>query len=185
MQSIEDDSASLGRFDHGGRHQQIEVLRKEVLPRGRGWTSWCSTASHVTVASWANKGGPRWIQNQTSIQVHHWSPLLDQKGFKNPSSSPIVLPPKDLCFLPVDGMCSLLDMHGNSIPIILVLDRPSVLCHVDSQHPPGLSNISCWAFSTGNWVHHALHVHLPWSSFHFHVGFPDRPEFEIPTRLFV
>ena len=72
-----------------------------------------------------------------SIQVHHWSPLLDHKGFENPSSSPICLPPKDLCFLPVDGMRSLLDMHGNSILRFLVLDHPSVLCHMDSQHPPG------------------------------------------------
>ena len=37
---------------------------------------------------------------------------------------------------------SLLDMHGNSILRILALDRPSVLCHMDSQRPPGLSNIS-------------------------------------------
>ena len=47
----------------------------------RGWTYWHSTSGHVTVASWANKGGPWWIQNQTSIQVHHWSPLLDHKDW--------------------------------------------------------------------------------------------------------
>ena len=94
---------------------------KRMSSLNRGWTSWHSTSSHMTLASWVNKGCSWWIQNQTSIQVHHWSPLLDQKGFKNPSSSPIVLPPKDLCFLPVDGMHRLLDMHGNSILRILVL----------------------------------------------------------------
>ena len=31
---------------------------------------------------------------------------------------------------------------------VLVLDRPSVLYHTDSQHPPSLSNICCWAFCT-------------------------------------
>ena len=50
----------------------------------RVWTSWRSTSSHVTSAPWVNKGGPRWIQNQTSIKVHHRSSLLDLKGFKNP-----------------------------------------------------------------------------------------------------
>ena len=59
---------------------------------------------------WVNKGSPQWIQNQSSIQVHHWSSWLDHKGFKNPSSSPIVLPPKDLCFLPIDGAVSLSSM---------------------------------------------------------------------------
>ena len=31
MQSVKDDFASLGRFDPGGRHQQVEVLQKYVL----------------------------------------------------------------------------------------------------------------------------------------------------------
>ena len=43
--------------------------------------------------------------------------------------------------MPVDGMCSHLDMHGNSILWILVLVCPSVLCHTNCQRPPGLSNI--------------------------------------------
>ena len=32
-QSVEDDFALLGHFDPGGRHQQVEVLRKDVLPK--------------------------------------------------------------------------------------------------------------------------------------------------------
>ena len=31
MQPIEDDFALLGHFDPGGRHQQVEVLRWDVL----------------------------------------------------------------------------------------------------------------------------------------------------------
>ena len=98
--------------------------------------------------------------------------FVGSQGFKNPSS-PIVLPPKDHFFLPVDSMHSLLDMHGNFILRMLVLDWPSVLCHTNSQYPLSLFNICCWAFSTGNWVHHTLRVHHPWSSFHFHEGFPE------------
>ena len=32
MQSVKDDFASLEHFDHGGHHQQVEVLRKDALP---------------------------------------------------------------------------------------------------------------------------------------------------------
>ena len=32
MQTVEDDSASLGRLDPGGCYQQVEVLQKDVLP---------------------------------------------------------------------------------------------------------------------------------------------------------
>ena len=171
-QSVEDNFSALGPSNVGVVISKLKCYER-MSSLNRGWTSWHSTSGHMTVASWANKGGTRWSQNQTSMQVHYWSPLLDHKGFKKPSSSPIVLSPKDFCFLPVDDMHSLLDMHGNSILGILVLDRPSVLCHTDSQRPPGLSNISCWAFSTRNWVHHFLHVHHPWSSFHFREGFPE------------
>ena len=76
----------------------------------------------MAAVCWASKGGLRCLHNQSNIQVHHWSSLLDYKSFKNPSSSPKVLPPKDLCFLPIDGMCSLLDMHGNSILWIPALE---------------------------------------------------------------
>ena len=31
MQSVEDNSASLGRFNPRGHHQQVIVLRKDVL----------------------------------------------------------------------------------------------------------------------------------------------------------
>ena len=87
----------------------------------------------MTSAPWANKGGPQWIQNQTSMKVHHWSSLLDLKGFKNLSPSPVVLPHKDPCLLPIDGVCSLLDMHGNSIIVIFVLHRSPAFCHMDFQ----------------------------------------------------
>ena len=40
-----------------------------------------------------------------------------------------------------NGVCSLLDMYDNSILGILVLHYPPVLCHVDFQCPPGLTNI--------------------------------------------
>ena len=123
---------------------------KRMSSLNRGWTSWRSTSGHMAVASWANMNMGSMI-NPKSDQ-HPGSSLfslLDHKDFKNPSSSPIALPPKDLYFLPVDGMCSLSDMHGYSILRILVLDCHSVLCHMNSQRPPGLSNISYWAFSTG------------------------------------
>ena len=54
---------------------------------------------------------------------------------------PVVFPCKDPCFLPIDGMCSLLDMHSNSILEILVLHRPLVLCHMDFKCPPGFSDV--------------------------------------------
>ena len=81
------------------------------------------------------------MENQTSIKVHHWSSLLDLKGFKNPSPSPVALHHKDPCFLPIDGVYSLLDTNGNSILGILVLHRHPLLCHTDYQHPRGLTNI--------------------------------------------
>lgn len=59
--------------------------------------------------------------------------LVDLNSFKNPSSSPVVLPPNDFYFLSVDGMCSLLDMHDDSIYEILVLHHPLVLRHRDFQ----------------------------------------------------
>ena len=67
--------------------------------------------------------------------------FVGSQGLQEPFF-PNCLSPKDLCFLPVDGMRSLFDMHGNSILRILVLDRPSVLSHTDSQRPPSLSNES-------------------------------------------
>ena len=33
MQSVEDDSTSLGRFDLGGCHRKVKVLRKNLFPK--------------------------------------------------------------------------------------------------------------------------------------------------------
>ena len=70
-------------------------------------------------------------------------------------------------------MDSHLDMHGNSVLRILVLDCPSVFRHLKSQHSPSLFNISCWAFCTGSLVHNTLHIDHPGTSFHFHKRFPE------------
>ena len=61
-----------------------------------------------------------------------------------------------------------------AIPFLGSLFLTALLCsaiQVDPQRPPIFSNVGCWAFSTGNWVHHTLHVHHPWSSLHFREGF--------------
>ena len=63
------------------------------------------------------------------------------RHFENPFPSPVVLPHKNPCFVSIDGVCSLSDMHGNSILRILVLHCPPVLCHMDFQCPPSLTNI--------------------------------------------
>ena len=57
------------------------------------------------------------------------------------NSSPVVLPCKDPCFLPIDYMCSLLGMHSDSILGILALHLPLVLHYTDFQSPSSFSNI--------------------------------------------
>ena len=111
MQSVKDDLASLGRFDPGGRHQQVEVLQKYVLKQGLDilmqhfWSCDCRFLSEQ-----------RWSTMDPKLDQHPGSSLVScvgSQGLQEPFSFPTVLPPKDLCFLPVDGMCSFLDMHGN------------------------------------------------------------------------
>ena len=48
-----------------------------------------------------------------------------------------------------------------------------MFCHSGSQHPHSHSTISCWALSTGNWVHNTLYIHHLWSSLHFREEFPE------------
>ena len=83
------------------------------------------------------------------------------------------IPCKDPGFLPVDVMCSLLDMHGNSIQRILALYRPLVFCHMNLQRPPGLASIGSWTVCTGNRVYNIVHIQHTRSSFHFREGFPE------------
>ena len=67
------------------------------------------------------------VQGLLRMFLHIRSSLLDLKNF---------LP----CFLPIEGVCSLSDMQGNSFLCIFVL-CPPVLCYMGFQWPSGLTSI--------------------------------------------
>ena len=75
-------------------------------------------------------------------------------------------PSKEFLLLPVDGMCSLLNMHGDSIVKIVALHHPLVLHHTDLQRLTNIATVAARELST----------QCPWhsqSSIHFREGFPE------------
>ncbi len=120
-------------FQHWGSSSVSVSYHNECPPYvHRIWTTWCGTFGHVTTVLCAYKGDPRWIQNQTSIKVHHWFSLVDLKDFfKNPSSSVVSLP--RILASASWWYAQPLDMHGDSLVEIIALHHPLVLRHTDLQ----------------------------------------------------
>ena len=113
-----EENTSSGHFNPVGRLQQSGHLGS--LPSlNRIRVSHQDTSDLVTSAPWLNKG-----VNRSSIKVHNGSSLLDPNGFKDPIFPQLFFLARDSSFFPVDVMCSLLDVHGNSIQRIPALYCP-------------------------------------------------------------
>ena len=82
---------------------------------------------------------PESDQHQGSSSVY----FVGSQGLQEPFSF-LICPLSQGSLLPdnnIDGVCSLLEMHGNFILVNLVLHLPPVLCHTDFQCPAGLTNL--------------------------------------------
>ena len=118
-------------------------------------------------------------------QGSSWVFFAGSQGPQGPFFPTNVLPCKDPGFLPVDVMCSLLDMHGNSIQRILALYRPPVLRHTNLQCPPGFTNVGSWTVCTGNRVYSTFTSNIPGLPFFFMRVFLEVKVVWVPNGLHI